>query len=156
MFFTADQLIAHAFGDYVLQSDWMAGEKTHRSMACAAHVACYVLPFLFLTRDPRALVFIAGTHFVIDRWRLARYVCWAKNFLAPRRRLAEPRLTAENRLRRNFAAADMGPTGYGIPALSSLPGEVSAPPVWMSTWLMIIADNLMHVTLNAAALHWWG
>ena len=26
--FTADQLVAHAVGDYILQSHWMATEKT--------------------------------------------------------------------------------------------------------------------------------
>jgi hypothetical protein len=45
---TADQLVCHAIGDYVLQSDWMANTKTKRSVACLAHVATYALPFLFL------------------------------------------------------------------------------------------------------------
>ena len=47
--FTADQLIAHAVGDYILQSDWMALEKTKRSLAAAVHALTYTLPFLFLT-----------------------------------------------------------------------------------------------------------
>ena len=50
--FTVDQLIAHAVGDYVLQSEWMAREKTKRSLAALAHVAFYLLPFLFITQNP--------------------------------------------------------------------------------------------------------
>ena len=35
---TAAQLVAHAVGDYVLQSDWAATEKTKRSLAALVHV----------------------------------------------------------------------------------------------------------------------
>lgn len=125
---TADQLVAHAVGDYLLQSDWMANEKVKRSVAAAAHVATYFLPFLFLTRAPAALAFIIGTHFVIDRWRLARFVCWAKNWMAPGGYLAWSSCSG---------------TGYDVER-----------PQWMTVWLMIVADNVMHVLCNAAALRW--
>lgn len=123
---TADQLVAHAVGDYVLQSDWMASEKVKRSIACAAHVATYFLPFLFLTRSPAALAVIVGTHFVIDRWRLARYVVWAKNHLGPTAPWSECRAT----------------------------GYPPDKPEWLAVWLLIIADNVMHVLCNGAAI-WW-
>jgi hypothetical protein len=123
---TADQLLAHAVGDYVLQSDWMANEKTKRCVAALAHVLAYALPFLFLRPSPAALAVIVGTHFVIDRWRLARFVCWAKNWLGPNRPWAE-----------------CSATGY--------PSE---RPPWLSVWLLIIADNIMHVAINGAALRW--
>jgi Protein of unknown function (DUF3307) len=77
--FTASQLVAHAFGDYILQTQWMADWKAKRSLAALAHVLTYLLPFLLLTRSPLALLVIGGTHFLIDRFRLARYVCWLKN-----------------------------------------------------------------------------
>jgi len=79
VFITADQILAHLVGDYILQSHWMATEKTKRSLAAAVHATCYTVPFLLLTLSPMALAFIAGTHFIIDRWRLARFVVWAKN-----------------------------------------------------------------------------
>lgn len=125
---TADQLVAHAIGDYLLQSDWMATEKTSRSLAAGVHAACYALPFLWFAPSPTAWGVIIGTHFVIDRWRLARYVCWAKNWFAP---------TAPPPFRECSA------TGYG-------PDK----PPWMAAWLLIIADNVLHVLCNAAALHW--
>jgi len=104
----------------------MATEKVRRSAAALAHVLCYAIPFLFLTRSAAALVVIVGTHFVIDRWRLARFVVWGKNQIAPR-------------LYRN------PPTSTGYP--------LDAPP-FLAVWLLIVADNIMHVTINAAALRW--
>lgn len=124
---TADQLLLHVIGDYVLQSDWMATEKTKRSLAALAHVVTYALPFLLLTTSPVALAVIAGTHFVIDRWRLARYVCWAKNRAWPGWR----------------PWAECVGTGYP-----------SDRPLWLTTWLMIIVDNTMHVVINGAVLRW--
>ena len=36
--FTADQIVAHLVGDYLLQSHWMATEKTRNGLAAATHV----------------------------------------------------------------------------------------------------------------------
>jgi hypothetical protein len=131
---TADQLLAHAVGDYILQSDWMANEKTKRSVAALAHVATYGLPFFFLRPSWKAYAVIVGTHFVIDRWRLARFVVLIKNHIAP--------LSVFTRC---FAAENgcrfLTPTGY--------PAET---PAWLAVWLFIIADNIMHVTINGLAL----
>src|SRR6478609_9282332 len=78
-------VLAHMIGDYLLQSDYMASQKTTSKKAALAHVLTYSIPFAILcTHNPIALFIIIATHFVIDHWRLARYVCWAKNHLAPR------------------------------------------------------------------------
>lgn len=140
---TADQLVAHAVGDYLLQSDWMATEKTKRSVAAAVHALCYSLPFLLLSPSLAAWAVIVGTHFVIDRWRLARYVVWAKNFLAPRRQLIPFDVTGCTLLIRNHSWRACEATGY-------------APdrPAWLTTWLLIIADNTLHALCNGAALRW--
>ena len=126
---TADQLLCHAFGDYVLQSGWMANNKTRQSLAAAVHALTYAMPFLFLWPSLAALAVIVSTHFAIDRWRLARFVIWAKERLGPRSGWKP--------------WADSKATGY--------PPDV---PPWMSVWLLIIADNAMHVAINAAALRW--
>lgn len=136
---TADQLFVHAVGDYLLQSDWMANEKTKRSTAALAHALTYTLPFLLLTQSPRALFVIAASHFVIDRWRLARYVVWAKNFLAPKHLFSASR----SGLVRNHPWAECAATGYH-----------ETRPAFLAVWLLIIADNLLHVGINAAALKW--
>lgn len=123
---TADQLVAHAVGDYILQSDWMAHNKTKDSFAAMVHVLLYAAPFLLLTDSWTAIAAIAGSHFAIDRWRLARYLVWAKNWLGP-----------------NKPWADCSATGYP-----------SDRPPWMSVWLLIIADNVVHVVCNGLALRY--
>ncbi len=124
---TADQLLAHALGDYVLQSDWMAREKTSRIVVALVHAVCYSLPFLALRPSLAAWAAIVATHAVIDRWRLARFVVWGKEWLAPTR--PPPFVDC--------------PTGY----------PADKPP-WLAVWLLIIADNAMHVAINGAALRW--
>lgn len=125
---TGEALLAHLVGDYLLQSHWMAQNKTQRNLPAVTHSVTYALPFLALTRSPRRLALIAGSHFVIDRWRLARYVCWAKNFLAPPGS--------------NPPWSECRTVGY--------PPDC---PDWLAFWLMIVADNTMHGICNWLALH---
>jgi len=122
-------VLAHFVGDYITQSDWMALEKTSKWWPAWAHALTYGAPFLLVTHSPLALAVIVGTHAVIDHYRLARYVVWAKNQLAP----------AGFR----SAWADCMATGYP-----------SARPMWMTVWLMIVADNVLHIAINAGAVEW--
>lgn len=121
-FITADQILAHLVGDYILQSHWMATEKTKRSVAAGVHALTYTLPFALLTQVPAALAAICGTHFLIDRFRLARWVVWLKNGYA-------------------FRGATITGTGYRDDV-----------PAWLSVWLLIIADNTLHLICNGLAL----
>jgi hypothetical protein len=127
--FTAGQLVAHLVGDYLIQSHWMANEKTKRSLPAAIHATSYGLPFLLLRPSPAAWLVIVGSHFVIDRWRLARHVVWVKN------------LVGRAPYRAPWAASQ--PTGY----------PPDTPP-WLAFWLLIVADNTLHLVCNAVALHW--
>lgn len=65
-------ILCHLIGDYLLQNDWMALNKTKSSMAALIHVMCYSLPFLFFMQLQFWLI-IMVTHFFIDRFRLAEY-----------------------------------------------------------------------------------
>jgi hypothetical protein len=152
VFITADQIVLHAIGDYVLQSDYMATEKTKRWLPALAHAVVYTLPFLFLTRSPLALLVIAATHFVIDRWRLARYVCWAKNFMAPK--WIETTCTCTPPLE---GCSDCGKTWKvrNHPwSVCSGTGSHPERPAWLTVWLMILTDNVLHLLCNGAALKW--
>lgn len=126
---TADQIIIHAIGDYVTQSDWMANEKTKRWFPAFCHALVYSLPFLLFKPSLIAWMIIFATHYLIDRYRLARYVAWGKNFLAP------PGT--------NKPWAECSGTGYP-----------SDRPAWLAVWLLIFADNVMHICINGAALRW--
>jgi hypothetical protein len=136
IFVTADQLVAHAVGDYVLQSDWMANQKTKDSIPAMVHAIFYTLPFLLLSRSWKALLFILITHFIIDRWRLARYVVYAKNFIAPE------------------SSQDDGTVWWHPWSECVGTGYHKDRPAFLAVWLLIIADNVMHVLCNAAALRW--
>jgi hypothetical protein len=129
MFIAADQLLAHLVGDYILQSHWMATQKTSRSLPAALHALTYSLPFLLLTRAPEALVAVAITHFVIDRWRLARYVVWLKDQFAPKA-FRHPWRECQKT------------------------GQHESLPDWLGVWLMIIADNTLHLICNGLALRY--
>jgi hypothetical protein len=153
------QLILHLIGDYVTQSDWMAQNKTKRSWPALCHAVVYSLPFLLVTQSPAALAVICGTHFLIDRFRLARYVVWAKNVLlqpspCPAKMHimefnesnfgeTDPELTVARDHRRKWSWKNCSGTGY--------PSD--APP-WLAVWLLIAADNTLHLAINYAAIRW--
>ncbi len=127
--FTADQLVAHAVGDYLLQSEWMAREKTWQPLAALAHSVLYVVPFLFITRNPLTLAVIGGTHFIVDHWHLARYIAWLKNRPWPGSR----------------PWSECKATGFSPDT-----------PVWAAGWLVVIIDNIVHILINGLAIHWLG
>ena len=112
-------LIAHLWGDYILQTEWMARRKTQAWLPAIAHAVVYGLPFLFLTHSWFALVVIVGTHAVIDHYQLARCVIWLKGHFGPH----------EYRVSWDYVRTE-----------------------W--TWLMIVVDNTMHITINTLAIVW--
>jgi len=125
---TADQLLLHLIGDYLTQSDWMATEKTKRIEVAMLHAFVYSIPFAAIASLPAYLV-IMVSHAIIDRYRLARYLVWAKNFLAPR--------------------------GYNPPWRNCKDnGYPAERPAWLSFWLLIIADNVIHITINGLAIRY--
>jgi hypothetical protein len=122
-----EQLILHLIGDFVTQSDWMATNKSKRSWPALCHAVTYSLPF-YLIGSASAVGVIFVSHLLIDRFRLIRYLVWAKNWLAP--------------------------GGYHPWRECSETGFYSTVPVWLATWLMIIADSAVHLTCNYCALRW--
>ena len=146
------QLICHLFGDYVFQSDWMAREKTKHWWPCLCHAALYSAGFLFLRPSWKALAVIAVTHYFIDRYRLARYVAWAKNWMGA------VRPVYVNNAGDNLSFTDTGKRARSWEA-SNLPfaacsatGYPPEVPPWMAVWLMIACDNTMHLFINYLAL----
>ena len=174
-----ENLLAHLVGDYVLQSDWMANNKQQRWLPAVAHALTYGLCFLVMmlvtgTVSVPALLVITLTHLAIDHWRLARYVVYAKNLLAPRK-------TVETRVvefeRDTEGAAVIPPNVEPLQALVETNGLLKAEarvttywwydwkdcagtgyhkdrPAWMAVWLLIIADNTLHLCINALAIRY--
>lgn len=122
-------LLAHLVGDYILQTHYMATQKVNRWWPAIVHGLTYTIPYVFVTQDPLALFIIASTHVVIDRFRLAKHLMWFKNQFAPKAH------------RPSWAEAKAN-AGYNQDV-----------PSWMSTWLMIVADNTVHLLINTLAIY---
>lgn len=140
-----EQLILHLIGDYILQSDWMATNKTKSVWPALVHALTYSLPFILLRPSFLAFAVIISTHFVIDHWRLARYVVWAKNFIAPSseiiERYEENEGDWEYEFQDKYSWRNCSATGY--------PSET---PQFLAVWLLIIADNTLHLAINYLSL----
>jgi hypothetical protein len=133
--FTADQLVAHAIGDYIFQSDWMANNKRKNDWAATIHALTYTLPFVFITQVPLALWFIFFTHYLVDRYGLARFVVWLKNWPFETYEVPGSIDGYATRLK------PITPTGY----------DADKPP-FLAVWLFIIADNIIHVLCNGLVI----
>lgn len=67
--------LLHLVGDYLLQNDWIAREKTRSSRVAMLHANLYATPFLLVCWSPWiALLWLS--HFFIDRYRIA--VVWIR------------------------------------------------------------------------------
>lgn len=70
----AIQVISHGVGDFLLQNQWMADNKAKSNVACAIHVLLYGLAFHIISWgavSPSQMAAVVGSHFLIDRLRLA-------------------------------------------------------------------------------------
>ncbi|MGW3816333.1 DUF3307 domain-containing protein [Streptomyces sp. NPDC005046] len=121
-----ESLLAHLADAYLIQSDWMATEKVKRWRPAIVHGTTYGLPFLLITQSPLALAVIVVTHIVLDRYRAAKYLVWARNLLAP--------------ASRRGAWADV----------QKNQGSPVTVPSGLANALVIIADNTVHLAINAA------
>lgn len=120
------QLILHLFGDYITQSDRMANEKVKNIRMALLHAFIYSVPFyIFIDMSVIAFLVIFLTHAVIDRYRVVKYIIFARN------RLHDKTLRWE----------DCSATGYH-----------KDKPVWLTVWLLIIADNTLHLLINYLAI----
>lgn len=170
-------LACHLVGDYLFQTDWMATRKTDGSLPAACHALTYTVPFAFLFGFQwEPLLLIGGSHFVIDRWRLARYFCWAKNQCSPASTVtfvSHP----NGPWHKQGAALGCTVDEQGIytcthhPELRARRVEVQwrhpwseckatgyhrDKPLWLTVWLLIIADNTIHLLINGLAWELWG
>ena len=150
------ELLCHLFGDFVLQNHAMATRKTSSSRWAAVHVLFYTLPFLFLTRSPLVLSIVAGTHFVIDRWSLAKrwpgfWGVGCEGWVG--RKIREWR--RDRAVANHLWVGDRLGLSTCEPYLelvrSDFPLPEAAPP-FLAVWLAIIVDNTFHLLINHLAL----
>lgn len=142
-----EQLLLHLWGDYILQSDWMAQNKTKDSIAAFANALAYSAAFLLLRPSLAAWLIILVTHFFIDRYRLSRYVVWAKNWIAPKSGFYPPKWHGQEQRseQRRYWEWESCKDSGGYPPDC---------PAFMWIWLLIAADNTLHLTINYLALRY--
>lgn len=121
-----EQILLHLIGDYVTQTNKMAMYKASSWFWASLHGLVYAFPFL-LIGSPLAVLVIGLTHVLIDHYRLARFVIFAKNWIT------EPHLKW----------VDCRHTGF-----------TSSLPDYLAVWLLIITDNVLHLVINYGALRW--
>lgn len=122
------QLVCHFIGDYILQSDWMATNKTKSYVICLLHSLFYSIPFYLCMNEKKwlALFIIMITHFIIDKTSFAKYICYLKNLLAPKKHMVKWK--------------------------DSFLGYATDRPIFITFWLYVIVDNLLHVLINYLSL----
>lgn len=136
-------------GDFFLQSEWLALNKSKRTIPCLVHVLIYTSCFLLLTVSWKALLVIGVTHFFLDRFHtpLKRFM-WLRGHLNPELNYPE------------YAKCDT--TGYyddsPYNTKKATSGDGSTEryhkprPFCISIWLYIIHDNFLHLIINYFAL----
>ena len=167
--------MAHLVGDYLFQSHWMAMEKIYRWWPAILHGVTYTIAYLFVTQSIPALLIICISHIVIDRYRLARYVVWLKNQMTPMEwvyrtdkndeifgeRQWNYRYEAVDRVMArpvhvNMSVAPSWAKRYRADeyrwANSCATGYPAQVPDYLAVWLLIIADNTLHLLINTLAI----
>lgn len=72
-------LLGHLIGDYLLQSKFMALNKSNDNwrgvLTCSWHVLIYTISVCLMigTSNPLVWLLVFATHWFIDRWSLATY-----------------------------------------------------------------------------------
>ena len=69
-----EQIICHLIGDYLLQNNWMALNKTKSLLPALCHWLAYTLPFAMITQDPLKLFAIFFGHLIVDHSNLVKTV----------------------------------------------------------------------------------
>lgn len=62
-------LVCHLFGDYVLQTDFIAKTKGENFYHLIVHCVLYIVPFILVGVRINLLWFIFATHLVIDYFK---------------------------------------------------------------------------------------
>ncbi len=138
------QLLLHLWGDYFLQSSWMAENKRKHWWPCLLH--CLLYSSLFLYASWSAVGMIFATHYLIDRYGLARYLIWFKDMLCP--------------WNRELVCSDEdGDIHWWFPTSKAwiwcaTTGYPNDRPAHITFWLMVISDNTLHLTINYLSLRY--
>lgn len=72
------QLFLHLLGDFFLQNDWMAVNKSKYNklgwLTCSLHCLLYSIPFGLYYHSWPVFLLILLSHFLVDKFSIAKYI----------------------------------------------------------------------------------
>ena len=143
-----EQLLCHIAGDFLFQSDWMAMNKSKRTIPCLVHVIIYTSVFLLLTTSWKALLVIGGVHFILDRFPvIIRRFIWLKNHVGPTGRFVPFNKCLVTGYYDNILNEVQGKP-YDIVPINGFDPRLN----YVTIWLYIVTDNFLHLLTNYLAL----
>jgi hypothetical protein len=151
-------LLCHFVPDFWLQTDWMAMNKSKKSWNCFVHVLIYTFCFLVLTTSWKALLFIGVTHFILDRWHvILRRMIWWKNhfptFKYPPFKYCNTTGYYDDSPHNTYYLIQNPKNAFDNEWNKSMIEKYGQPRLFFITmWLYIIQDNLLHLVCNLIAL----
>jgi hypothetical protein len=145
-------LLCHLIGDYWLQSDWCAMNKSKKSWPCLVHVLIYTACFLLITTSWKALLFIGATHFILDRFHiiLKKMIYWKNHFPTlnyPLYGYCDTTGYYDDSLYNSYK---WGNDKVGDTVTEKQFGKPRH--FFITMWLYIISDNIIHLICNLIAL----
>ncbi len=120
-----EPFLFHLIGDYITQNNWMANTKTKNSWM--GYLACLIHCILYTI--PFLLITTNPTQVGL---------IFGTHFIIDKYRLSVYWI--------KFVNCSWKSTNYGY---------MDSTPVWMSTWLMIIVDNVIHICINYSVLKYF-
>lgn len=108
-------LLGHLIGDYLLQSTWMALNKSGRSLRgiliCTMHVSLYTLAVCGMMQSASPLVWLAVfvPHLIVDHWSLGEL--WSRMI---RGRTMDKTMATPRGVGREFAFAFYAPVYIAV------------------------------------------
>ena len=139
-----EQFLVHILGDFCLQSDYIAMNKSKRSWPCLIHVLIYTSCFLLLTLSWKALFVIGITHFILDRWHTPlKRLIWLKNHFNPQCKFVPFSKCTETGYYDNLVN-EMAGLPYTTEQINGHSPRLNC----VTLWLYIITDNFLHLTIN--------
>ncbi len=153
------QLLLHLAGDYLLQSEHMSAKKRSSSAWAGFHAVTYSLSFWLLQPSWAAWGVICGSHLLIDRFGLARYVVWAKNivlglwpkWLCDRFSIKRAANDQDRAIQIDDWQRECRRLSWSNCKITGYPSEVQP---WLAGMLIIVADNAIHLLVNWSSLKW--
>ena len=140
-------LLCHLVGDFWLQSDWMAMNKAKKSLNCLVHVLIYTACFTVLTLSWKALLFIAVTHFILDRFPIIikKALYWKNHF--PTGKYAPWGQCMSTGYYDDSPYNQTAYTDY-----KALKEFGNPRHFYITVWIYIVCDNTLHLLCNLIAL----